>query len=272
MSSNSKGSNQNMNQQESTIQDHDSNKLNHGHLVNLQSRPTPTKISIPRRQQHKRHQQLSLQQRRRHRATNPQDFKNQLMVRTDQSAADMRININISYSDQETDVSLTDLSTRLQDIAPPSPPLEDDEQLDDRIHGQETVKVIKNTSNANMDSLMRLINVIRNGTYEEFLKILHSRVMNKYLLNIFVDGQTALHYSLMRGRNLAWCKELISCGSNPDLMNQDGWHPIHLAAYSGLHETMLYLIDLCDDCQKTIETKTWRDDTESLPDVNPASE
>lgn len=99
-------------------------------------------------------------------------------------------------------------------------------------------------SNSNLKALMSLIDVIKKGTYDEFMQLLQGKEFNKYLLNVFVDGQTALHYSLMYGRNLAWCKELISCGSNPNLMNQDGWHPIHLAAYTGCRDTMLYLIDI----------------------------
>lgn len=249
-----------MNPNQSTIQGHDSSQPDLGHLVKLESRITPLKTSIPRRQQQKRHQQQTLQQRRQqqqqqHRPTQPYELKSKLIVSIDKQPVTRGTNINNSYSDQRTEVSSTELSARLEDIAPPSPPLEDDDPLsdshDDRPDNQtrykKPVDVVEKTSDANMDLLIRLINVIRKGTYEEFLRILSSKVMNKYLLNLFVDGQTALHYSLMRGRNLAWSKKLISLGSNPDLMNQDGWHPIHLAAYSGLHETMIYLIDLCDE-------------------------
>lgn len=214
--------------------------LSNGHIVKLETRTTPTKSfnSFRQKRQPQRYQSQS--------DLGARDMKSQLMVRTSCLSMKMATHIDNAYSDTRTELSTLNSSTRLTDIAPPSPPLEDEDRLDRNVHKQDSTNVNGNTSSANMDSLISLINIIRNGSYEEFVDILHGKLINKYMLNLFVDGQTALHYSLMYGRNLAWCKELVSCGSNPDLMNQDGWHPIHLAAYSGLHETMLYLIDLND--------------------------
>lgn len=97
-------------------------------------------------------------------------------------------------------------------------------------------------TDAQLDRLSSLIKIIRNGNYNEFLEALESRGF-KNLLNIFIDGQTALHYSLIYGRSLAWCKQLVLNGANPNLTNRAGWHPIHLAAFNGSRETMRYLID-----------------------------
>lgn len=97
-------------------------------------------------------------------------------------------------------------------------------------------------TDAQLDRLTSLIKIIRNGNYNEFLEALESRGF-KNLLNIFIDGQTVLHYSLIYGRSLAWCKQLVLNGANPNLTNRAGWHPIHLAAFNGSRETMRYLID-----------------------------
>lgn len=98
-------------------------------------------------------------------------------------------------------------------------------------------------TDAQLDRLSSLIKIIRNGNYNEFLEALEGKGGFKNLLNIFVDGQTALHYTLIYGRSIAWCKQLVLNGANPNLTNRAGWHPIHLAAFNGSRETMRYLID-----------------------------
>lgn len=92
------------------------------------------------------------------------------------------------------------------------------------------------------DNLTLLIKIIRHGSYVEFIELLEGKGLEN-LLNVFVDGHTALHYCLIYGRSLAWCKKLVSNGANPNLTNRAGWHPVHLAAYKGSRETMRYLID-----------------------------
>lgn len=105
------------------------------------------------------------------------------------------------------------------------------------------VKLTTKITEAQLDRLSSLIKTIRNGNYNEFLEALEGKGGFKNLINIFVDGQTALHYSLIYGRSIAWCKLLILNGANPNLTNRAGWHPIHLAAFNGSRETMRYLID-----------------------------
>lgn len=95
---------------------------------------------------------------------------------------------------------------------------------------------------AQLDRLASLIKIIQDGDYREFSELLEQRSF-KNLLNVFVDGHTALHYSLIYGRSLAWCKQLVLYGANPNLTNRAGWHPIHLAAFNGSRDTMRYLID-----------------------------
>lgn len=94
-----------------------------------------------------------------------------------------------------------------------------------------------------LEQLSNLIKIIRNGNFNEFIELLEKKGFKSNLLNVFVDGHTALHYSLIYGRSLAWCKQLVSNGANPNLTNRAGWHPIHLAAFSGSSETLSYLID-----------------------------
>ncbi|XP_017494468.1 PREDICTED: uncharacterized serine-rich protein C215.13-like [Rhagoletis zephyria] len=43
-------------------------------------------------------------------------------------------------------------------------------------------------------------------------------------------------------RDVSWCKQLVLFGANPNLSNLDGWHPLHLASFSGLNENLNYLI------------------------------
>lgn len=104
------------------------------------------------------------------------------------------------------------------------------------------VQISDKLTEAQLERLSVLIKLIRTGTYKEFVELLE-RGGFKQLLNVFVDGQTALHYTLICGRNLAWCKQLVLNGANPNLTNRAGWHPIHLAAFNGSRETMRYLID-----------------------------
>lgn len=53
---------------------------------------------------------------------------------------------------------------------------------------------------------------------------------------------TCCHFTFTTGRDVSWCKKLVSRGANPNLSNKDGWHPIHLAAYSGHPEILSYLV------------------------------
>jgi len=84
----------------------------------------------------------------------------------------------------------------------------------------------------------RLLKAIQSNDFEHLKRLLES----KPDLNVLVNGQTVLHYCLLMGRDVNWTKQLVNCGANPNLSNLDGWHPIHLAAFNGLQETLSYLI------------------------------
>lgn len=128
---------------------------------------------------------------------------------------------------------------------------------------------MQNKINNNMEALITLIEIIKNGRYDEFSKLLQGKqLQDKNILNIFVNGQTALHYSLIHGRSLAWCKKLVSCGADPHLMNRDGWHPIHLAAYTGSRETMVYLLDKIKDSDYYYENNMITTPTPTTPTTN----
>lgn len=84
----------------------------------------------------------------------------------------------------------------------------------------------------------RLLKAVQSNDFEHLKRLLES----KPDLNVLVNGQTVLHYCLLMGRDVNWAKQLVNCGANPNLSNLDGWHPIHLAAFNGLQETLSYLI------------------------------
>jgi len=84
----------------------------------------------------------------------------------------------------------------------------------------------------------RLLKAIQSNDFEHLKRLLES----KPDLNVLVNGQTVLHYCLLMGRDVNWAKQLVNCGANPNLSNLDGWHPIHLAAFNGLQDTLSYLI------------------------------
>jgi len=110
------------------------------------------------------------------------------------------------------------------------------------------VNTINNNYTHKTKIARQVLAVIRNGDYEELLIILKS----KPDLNVFINGQTALHSCLLSGRDVSWCRQLILNGANPTLSNLDGWQPLHLAAFNGLHESLKYLI--------TCNNKAFNDD------------
>ena len=55
------------------------------------------------------------------------------------------------------------------------------------------------------------------------------------------EGQTALHQSVIEG-NLELVKLLVKFGADTRLANRDGWSALHMAAFSGHQDIMLYLI------------------------------
>ena len=72
-----------------------------------------------------------------------------------------------------------------------------------------------------------------------FLSFSHSLSLS---FSLFFFLFLSLLLPLHVGRDVSWCQQLVSNGANPNLSNHDGWHPIHLAAFNGLHESLTYLI------------------------------
>ncbi|NXR67907.1 NARPA protein, partial [Rhadina sibilatrix] len=55
------------------------------------------------------------------------------------------------------------------------------------------------------------------------------------------EGQTALHQSVIDG-NLELVKLLVKFGADIRLANRDGWSALHIAAFGGHQDIVLYLI------------------------------
>lgn len=91
----------------------------------------------------------------------------------------------------------------------------------------------------------RLLKAIQSNDFEHLKRLLES----KPDLNVLVNGQTVLHYALLMGRDVNWAKQLVNCGANPNQTNNEGWHPIHLAAFNGLQDTLSYLITIKQEYQ-----------------------
>jgi len=107
----------------------------------------------------------------------------------------------------------------------------------------------KNHCNNKTSIAKHIQSVIRDDDFEELLIILRS----KPDLNVFINGQTALHYCLLLGRDVSWCRQLVLNGANPNLSNLDGWHPLHLAATFGHNEILRYLIN-CNNNNKGLSS------------------
>ena len=86
----------------------------------------------------------------------------------------------------------------------------------------------------------RILKAVQNNDFENLKRLLES----KPDLNVLVNGQTVLHHCLLMGRDVNWAKQLVKCGANPNQTNLDGWHPIHLAAFNGLQDTLTYLLNI----------------------------
>lgn len=151
----------------------------------------------------------------------------------------LKESLETSATESPAKVNMATATMNLTQIqTTPNEVLENDRQTINEVGSERTYKL----TDIQLERLNSLIRIIRNGSYNEFLELLEKRRF-KHLLNVFVDGHTALHYSLIYGRSLAWCKQLVTNGANPNLTNRAGWHPIHLAAFNGSRETMRYLID-----------------------------
>lgn len=82
---------------------------------------------------------------------------------------------------------------------------------------------------------------VRNGDSSELRRLLEARE-GKINLNVFdAEGQTALHQSCQLG-NLELVKVLVRFGADVRLANRDGWSAVHIAAFGGHTDILLYLM------------------------------
>jgi len=125
-----------------------------------------------------------------------------------------------------------------------------------------TVDTSVGTSNASSESGFSVASPLRTPTtmstkaeiisQEVFLKAVRAgdsseleRLLQRWegSLNVnFYDheGQTALHKSVMEG-NLELVKLLVKFGADVRLANRDGWSALHIAAYGGHKDIVVYL-------------------------------
>ncbi|XP_033760891.1 notch-regulated ankyrin repeat-containing protein-like [Pecten maximus] len=85
------------------------------------------------------------------------------------------------------------------------------------------------------------LEAVRNGDTDELQKILEARDEKINVNSYDTEGQTALHQSCMDG-NLKLVKLLVKFGADTKLANRDGWNALHIAAFGGHQDIILYLI------------------------------
>ncbi|XP_033643350.1 notch-regulated ankyrin repeat-containing protein-like [Asterias rubens] len=83
---------------------------------------------------------------------------------------------------------------------------------------------------------------VKRGDPNELTRLLRSNISGTVNVNVFDgDGQTPLHQSVLVG-NLELVKLLVQFGADVRLANRDGWNALHIAAYGGHDDIVLYLI------------------------------
>ena len=86
---------------------------------------------------------------------------------------------------------------------------------------------------------------MRRGDTGRLLALLQSAApdtVESLNVNSFYEGETALHRSVVAG-NLELVKLLVQCGADPRLATRDGWSALHIAAFGGHQDIVLYLIN-----------------------------
>ena len=82
---------------------------------------------------------------------------------------------------------------------------------------------------------------VRNEDMLELEQILEDRE-GKININFFdKEGMTALHQSCQNG-NLELVKLLVRFGADVKLASRDGWSAIHIAAFGGHRDIIVYLL------------------------------
>ncbi|XP_041908712.1 notch-regulated ankyrin repeat-containing protein [Corvus kubaryi] len=80
------------------------------------------------------------------------------------------------------------------------------------------------------------------GNTKELQSLLQNMTNCEFNVNSFgPEGQTALHQSVIDG-NLELVKLLVKFGADIRLANRDGWSALHIAAFGGHQDIVLYLI------------------------------
>ncbi|NWV04093.1 NRARP protein, partial [Ptilonorhynchus violaceus] len=84
---------------------------------------------------------------------------------------------------------------------------------------------------------------VRRGNTKELQSLLQNMTnCDEFNVNSFgPEGQTALHQSVIDG-NLELVKLLVKFGADIRLANRDGWSALHIAAFGGHQDIVLYLI------------------------------
>ncbi|XP_064533371.1 notch-regulated ankyrin repeat-containing protein [Pseudopipra pipra] len=83
---------------------------------------------------------------------------------------------------------------------------------------------------------------VRRGNTKELQSLLQNMTNCEFNVNSFgPEGQTALHQSVIDG-NLELVKLLVKFGADIRLANRDGWSALHIAAFGGHQDIVLYLI------------------------------
>ncbi|ROL42527.1 Notch-regulated ankyrin repeat-containing protein B [Anabarilius grahami] len=83
---------------------------------------------------------------------------------------------------------------------------------------------------------------LRKGNTKELHSLLQNMTNCEFNVNSFgPEGQTALHQSVIDG-NLELVKLLVKFGADIRLTNRDGWSALHIAAFGGHQDIVLYLI------------------------------
>ncbi|KAL4623121.1 notch-regulated ankyrin repeat-containing protein A-like [Arapaima gigas] len=83
---------------------------------------------------------------------------------------------------------------------------------------------------------------VKKGNTKELHSLLQNMTNCEFNVNSFgPEGQTALHQSVIDG-NLELVKLLVKFGADIRLANRDGWSALHIAAFGGHQDIVLYLI------------------------------
>ncbi|XP_043914373.1 notch-regulated ankyrin repeat-containing protein [Protopterus annectens] len=84
---------------------------------------------------------------------------------------------------------------------------------------------------------------VKKGNTKELHSLLQNMTSSEFNVNSFFpeEGHTALHQSVRDG-NLELVKLLVKFGADIRLANRDGWSALHIAAFGGHQDIVLYLI------------------------------